>query len=217
MPLVGACALLAQACGAGTPAQESGPGPLVGEESPVDHGGGTVAPGAATNPEVEPGGDSPAAAVDPAPAAELSAVYQAILLAHNRHRARHCAAPLRWSAAVAAVAQAWADQLVRDECAFEHSKGNKYGGNLFFMGPSDPGSAVIAADEWYSEITAYDYGAPGFGMSTGHFTQVVWRASTELGCAVAQCNGGDLWVCNYNPPGNVHGQYPANVKPTGCK
>jgi hypothetical protein len=24
-------------------------------------------------------------------------------------------------------------------------------------------------------------------------------------------------VCNYNPPGNVHSQFPANVKPSGCK
>ncbi len=179
---------------------------------------GLVAASAGTdNPAVGSAGDSPAAVVDPAPAAGLSGAAEAILIAHNHYRARHCAAPLRWSAEVAAVAQAWADTLAAADCAFEHSKGNKYGENLFFMGPSGAGSAVMAADEWYSEVASYDYSAPGFGMSTGHFTQMVWLATSEVGCAIAQCGGGDLWVCNYNPPGNVHTQFPANVKPTGCK
>jgi hypothetical protein len=59
-------------------------------------------------------------------------------------------------------------------------------------------------------------------MSTGHFTQLVWRATTELGCARAQCGGIDVVVCQYDPPGNVedpqqdHALYRQNVAPEGC-
>ena len=57
----------------------------------------------------------------------------------------------------------------------------------------------------------------GFSMKTGHFTQVVWRGTTAVGCGRSQCNGLDVWICQYDPPGNVEGQYRDNVRPTGCR
>jgi hypothetical protein len=71
-------------------------------------------------------------------------------------------------------------------------------------------------DSWYGESTAYDFAAPGFSTKTGHFTQVVWRSSRELGCAKASCGGLDFWVCRYSPAGNVAGAFPANVPKPGC-
>ena len=65
---------------------------------------------------------------------------------------------------------------------------------------------------WYDEIAKYDFAAPGFSQKTGHFTQVVWRNSKELGCAKASCSGKDYWVCRYSPPGNIAGQFPENVQ-----
>jgi pathogenesis-related protein 1 len=37
---------------------------------------------------------------------------------------------------------------------------------------------------------------------------MVWKNTTEVGCAAIECNGMTLWVCNYNPPGNYRGQKP---------
>jgi len=54
---------------------------------------------------------------------------------------------------------------------------------------------------------------------SGHFTQVVWKSSTQVGCAVAgPSKSGWFYVgCNYTPPGNYQGQYVANVlNPTSC-
>lgn len=140
----------------------------------------------------------------------------AVLEAHNRARAEHCAPPLEWSHQLAAVAQAWADELRDQGCAFGHSR-SRYGENLFFAAPSDPASGRRAVESWISERAAYRFARPGFSMQTGHFTQVAWRATRELGCGTARCNGGDLWVCNYAPAGNVQTQYEANVMPTTCR
>jgi hypothetical protein len=74
----------------------------------------------------------------------------------------------------------------------------------------------------YNEVLSYNYGNPGFSMTTGHFTAVVWRSSTLLGCTVKVCdsiqnlnwdNGGTLVICRYAPAGNVQGQYAENVLP----
>jgi uncharacterized protein YkwD len=174
---------------------------------------GAVAPGpsipAGEGEPAKEGGRSPQAAAPP-PA------MLAVLEAHNRVRAEHCAPPLAWSAELASVAQAWADQLRDQGCAFGHSR-SRYGENLYFAAPSDQVSGARAVESWASERAAYSFARPGFSMQTGHFTQVVWRATRELGCGTAQCNGGDLWVCNYAPAGNVRTLYEANVQPTSCR
>ena len=40
---------------------------------------------------------------------------------------------------------------------------------------------------------------------TGHYTQIVWKDTKEVGCAKISCDGNKtLWRCNYNPHGNVY-------------
>jgi hypothetical protein len=51
-------------------------------------------------------------------------------------------------------------------------------------------------------------------MISGHFSQVVWRDSKELGVAFAKSRNGTIYVvANYSPPGNVTGRYAENVPP----
>lgn len=137
-----------------------------------------------------------------------------MLAAHNEFRARHCAPPLAWSDELAEVAQGWAETLKFNSCAFEHST-SPYGENLAFFIPKSTGERATRG--WYDEVSLYSFSRPGFDMRTGHFTQVVWRETSRLGCAAVECNGGQIWVCNYDPPGNVEGQYRQNVLPTGCR
>merc|ERR1711963_881853 len=70
-----------------------------------------------------------------------------------------------------------------------------------------------AVDSWYSEIKDYTFGKePSWGGPvTGHFTQVVWKGSTEVGVGVAQEGSKVVVVANYSPPGNYIGQYVDNV------
>jgi len=77
---------------------------------------------------------------------------------------------------------------------------------------------IVAA--WADEAKDYDYARNrcASGAVCGHYTQVVWRSSTTIGCGVAQCGPGPggpfgerewvMWVCNYSPAGNYKGEKP---------
>jgi hypothetical protein len=146
---------------------------------------------------------------------KLSGDAQAFVDAHNRVRAKHCAGPLSWSVKLAQVAQQWANALRDKGCAFGHSNGS-FGENLAAgtSGTLDPETVVKM---WYDEVAHYRFPNGGFSMKTGHFTQVVWRGTSQVGCGHSQCNGMDIWVCEYDPPGNWEGQYRENVLPLGCR
>jgi uncharacterized protein YkwD len=163
------------------------------------------------------GGSSPPGSrptVD-APAGELAPPrFASVLAAHNRHRAAHCVGQLTWSTQLAHVAQAWADRLAGNGCAFGHS-GAPYGENLA-AGTEGALSGEAAVDMWYREMNEYDFAAGGFSMQTGHFTQIVWASTRSVGCGSSSCNGMRIWVCNYDPAGNVEGQYRQQV-PQRCQ
>lgn len=137
-----------------------------------------------------------------------------ILEAHNALRAKHCAPAMTWSRDLEKVAQKWADQLAK-KCEFGHS-GSDFGENLA-AGTSGALDAESVARMWYDEIAGYDFKKGAFSMETGHFTQLVWKNSTRLGCGTSTCKGMDIWVCNYDPPGNVQGQFREQVLPTSCR
>jgi len=98
---------------------------------------------------------------------------------------------------------------------FKHS-GGQYGENIYASAGSNTTPADVV-DSWVSEAKDYDYAANSCAGTCGHYTQVVWRKSTKLGCAVANCSKNSpfsgftqwqFWVCNYDPPGNFNGQKP---------
>jgi len=79
-------------------------------------------------------------------------------------------------------------------------------------------SCKDAVDVWYNGIGKYNYNRPGFADSTGGFSQVVWRGSQYIGCALIEQDKNIKYpetfiVCNYWPAGNIDNQYPYNVYP----
>jgi pathogenesis-related protein 1 len=175
----------------------------------------TQLPASEQGPTMSPPMTEPAAAPMTAAPASAKTIAQRFVDAHDRVRAKHCAPPLTWSPKLAAVAQKWADSLRDQGCKFGHS-GGQYGENLAAgtAGLLDPEATVKM---WYDEIAKYKFPDGGFSMETGHFTQVVWRGTKQVGCGHSTCNGNDIWVCNYDPAGNWDGQYRENVLPLGCK
>jgi len=163
--------------------------------------------------EPAPATEEPAAEPTPAPGPRSGP--QILVEEHNRYRAQHCAPPLTWSPKLAASAQAWADHLRKAGCMFGHS-GTDYGENLA-AGTAGALSPQSVVEMWYREVDAYDYRAADFSPKTGHFTQLVWAGTARVGCGTTSCKGLEIWVCQYDPPGNVVGEFGRNVKPTSCR
>jgi hypothetical protein len=134
---------------------------------------------------------------------------QEILDAHNRYRAEVGLAPLQWSEGLAASAQQWAEQLAAAG-AFQHSD-NGFGENIA-QGATGYTSIAQLIGLWGDEKQHYtggyfpDVSNTGNWLEVAHYTQIVWRNTTEVGCGVASGNSNDVLVCQYNPAGNVSGE-----------
>jgi pathogenesis-related protein 1 len=138
-----------------------------------------------------------------------SASTQEFLKVHNDARARVGVAPLRWSGQLAAYAQQWADHLASTG-TFQHrpQTGTGYGENIF--GGSDGYTPADAARNWLEERAAYRGGpvTPQNFSSVGHYTQMVWSGTTEVGYGIARGRNGVVVVANYSPAGNMTGRAP---------
>ncbi len=136
---------------------------------------------------------------------------QAILSYHNQVRASVKVPPLHWSKQLSEHAANSIARLASKGCELSHGKDSNYGENLF-MSTSDQNheTVITAAKEWESEKINYA-GEPlnkANWSQSGHYTQMVWRSTTELGCAKAVCGGKLIVACNYSPAGNILGEEP---------
>ncbi len=131
--------------------------------------------------------------------------------AHSRYRALHGVPPVSWSEKLAAGARSYAET-----CPTGHSD-TSYGENLSWASYDMGVNSVVKM--WYDEEPQYDYSKPGFVSGVGHFTQVVWKDTAEIGCArVSGCGPAgsvmaNTWVCRYAPPGNFVSRFSENVLP----
>ena len=149
---------------------------------------------------------------------------EAFVTAHNTWRADiGVTEKISYSTALSVSAQVWADNLKQaNHCQMRHSKPDgKYGENLYWgsaMNWSDGRKELQkvtpqqVVDAWGSEKADYNYKnnscAPG--KMCGHYTQMVWRSTTTVGCAMAVCEDTkqQVWVCQYQPAGNIIGDKP---------
>ena len=129
-----------------------------------------------------------------------------MLEAHNRVRRSHGLEPLAWSESLARTAKSWADRLASEGRLYHHSN-PRYGENLYLISGGEASAADVVAS-WNSEAKDYDYRSNTCRSRCGHYTQIVWRDSKELGCGVGQSGKVQVWVCEYTPPGNVIGERP---------
>jgi uncharacterized protein YkwD len=129
-----------------------------------------------------------------------------LVAAHNMARAKVGSPPLVWSDKLAQAAQRWADHLMATR-RFEPQANSPYGENLFLVagGTMAPTEVVRA---WLAEARDYDrYTNRCIGVC-GHFTQAIWRTTREVGCGTAFDGYRQIWVCEYDPPGNIAGMSP---------
>ena len=141
-----------------------------------------------------------------------------ILSGMNKYRAEVGSPPLVYSNTVASSSQDWANYLAKN-ALFQHSNSN-YGENIF-MGTSGPITWTEVINAWGSEKKNFIYAPFGDGSSTtgywgdvGHYTQIIWYNTQQCGCGKATgyypsySSNMDVYVCEFNPPGNYDDQYP---------
>ncbi|GLC34467.1 hypothetical protein PLESTF_000535100 [Pleodorina starrii] len=106
---------------------------------------------------------------------------------------------------------AWARNLASQGCALEHGGSGNAGQNLYAVWGNTDMSCVSATDSWYDEVSQYRFtrrpwtdNRPNF-YNIGHFTQLVWKSSTKLGCGAAKGRNCYVVACHYSPAGNMIG------------
>ena len=145
---------------------------------------------------------------------DLEKIRADILDNHNYHRKKHHVDNLIRNKEIESVAQEYSEYLASIN-EMKHSKNVKYGENLYSCYPSGRClNGEKASEKWYSEVKDYNYNNPNYKDKIGHFTQLVWKGSNEIGCGAA-CNNDNICyvTCNYYPPGNIIGEFQDNVFP----
>lgn len=143
------------------------------------------------------------------------------LQVHNDARKEVGVTPLVWSEKLEAQALKYAKQIARTN-NYEHSN-TKDGENLamyYEYEESDKIKTYIYSDTplydasiaWYDEIKDYKYSKIKryrIGPKVGHYTQMVWKDTKEVGIASAISKNGKVYVvARYYPAGNYLGEYP---------
>lgn len=154
---------------------------------------------------------------DPANAAGEPAELAGVTALHNQWRARVGTAPLKWNTELAASAQAWADN-----CQFQHDSNRSPDAGFSSVGENiawGGGSTSSFFGLWVNERSDYDFGTAIDNQNYqvfGHYTQVVWGGTTDLGCGIQQCSNGKFMVCRYAPAGNFLGRTPYGSGQNAC-
>jgi pathogenesis-related protein 1 len=155
----------------------------------------------------------------------LTATQQtALVQAHNRWRAAVKVPALVWSRDLAQSAARWAEQLAQEgpagQCNLGHSDAGDVGENLYWLSPMRWSNGRVAVQDvspaqvvevWGRESDHYQYTSNSCqpGKTCGHYTQLVWKDTREVGCALRVCAAKDqVWVCQYRPAGNFIGEWP---------
>ena len=129
---------------------------------------------------------------------------------HNEAREEVGLEAISWSEDLAKEAEIYAEKLAKTN-RFVHCKKTPHGENLYWYSATHVFPLAEASQAWYDEISDYKYRkccGPKFS-ETGHYTQMIWHNTTEVGIGVAiSAKGTTYVVARYNPSGNYIGQFP---------
>lgn len=199
--------LVASLLGTNTPDEESTTSRDVAEEPPEDRS--VSMPVVPTSSR-----DGTESSIE---AEALSATERSGLLKlHNDARGKEGVPPLSWSVSLERSATLWAKELAEDQCALRHSYSG-FGENIYYSRKYGSDQSARTPEEVMGEFLRegdyYDHEAHTCeaGRICGHYTQIMWTGTTDIGCAKSACvtdEREEVWVCHYTPAGNVVGEVP---------
>lgn len=140
--------------------------------------------------------------------------FQARLLAaHNRHRAAVGVPPLRWDERLAAGARVYGPQLAATGQLVHSPRAARPGvAESLWMGPRGDYTLEAMVDSWAAKRRNFVPGVfpnvsrTGNWEDVSHYTQLIWRETTHVGCALQRAGRSDYLICHYAPKGNQDGR-----------
>lgn len=155
---------------------------------------------------------SPAKVIASAPPAPLDAASATILALHNQARAQVDCPPLQWDPQLAAQAASYGPELAQYGRPVHSSRKGRETSreNLLQALRGTPVDKMVAV--WTAERQHFVPGTfpnvsrTGNWADVGHYTQMVWRGTTHIGCAIYRGGQFDWLICRYSPPGNQDGK-----------
>lgn len=152
-------------------------------------------------------------AAAPLLAGASAGIEERLLARHNIERATRALPPLRWEPALALAARDWAQDLAA-RGAFHHAPErardpqgeNLWAGTRGHYSPEAMVDAWAREKRWFKPGIFPDNSMTGRVADVGHYTQLMWRATRQVGCAVARGAREDVLVCRYAEAGNYRGE-----------
>lgn len=148
----------------------------------------------------------------PRTTAPSSEVERRLLEAHNAERARVGVPPLRWADSLEGEARTWARELIGSNTFAHDPAPHGHGENLWTGWGGRVWTPEEMVGEWAAERADYRPGPfpnvsrTGNWVDVAHYTQLVWRDTTHVGCAVESRGDRSVLACRYAPPGNIDGR-----------
>lgn len=140
---------------------------------------------------------------------DVAVLRSTIIETHARERAAVGSPPLVWNEELAEDAAVYAERLASTG-RFEHDPTNEDQGENLWMGTRGYYSLAHMIEGW-SEEKAHLRGMRSWEddhHEVGHYTQMVWKETRSVGCAISRNRTDEFLVCRYDPPGNVLGESP---------
>jgi hypothetical protein len=142
-----------------------------------------------------------------------SLFIERMLALHNRERASVGAPPLVWDPMLAESAASYGPAL-QQIGRLVHSPRETRPGQRENLAMASTGylQDVQLARMWVDEKQLFTPGLfpnvsrTGYWKDVAHYTQMVWKGTTHVGCALHRGGGNDFLICRYSPPGNADGK-----------
>jgi hypothetical protein len=164
---------------------------------------------------VAAGSIAPAALASPGKAAQMPAqeLARRLIAEHNKERAGLGIAPLAWSDALAIHARKWARALAMRN-ALEHADSadrpgqgeNVWSGTTGAYTPEEMIGSFLEERIFFKRGLFPRVSTTGDWHDVGHYTQMIWQDTKEVGCAIERNAQDDFLVCRYAGAGNVMGE-----------